>query len=381
MSYGITDLAKNLVGIRPDAATLRKDEFWALQNINFALKKGDVLGLIGVNGSGKTTLLRLLTGIFPPDEGEIIIRGKVGALIALGTGFHPYFTGRENIYLNGAILGLGRDELDAQFDEIIQFSEIGDFIDAPVATYSSGMRVRLGFAVAMAMKPDLLLIDEVLAVGDLGFKIKCLNKINEIMERAAVIFVSHSMQLVARVSNKIMVLHKGCINHQGDDIAAGIDHYVSQFSLPEQRIAGTGKASVSEVRIGNHHQGATGDTTLCFNYGDDLRLEMVLCIQPSVKKPAMTIYIQNQELYPVAECFSEQCGFSIATTPEKSIVKITFRNLQFNAGIYTIGIAVLDRAARDEIVLRQDAVASFQMAYSIRSWSSTILSGEWEQQA
>ncbi len=381
MSYGITDLAKNLVGIRPDSATLRRDEFWALQSINFELKKGDVLGLIGVNGSGKTTLLRLLSGIFPPDRGEIVIKGKVGALIALGTGFHPYFTGRENIYLNGAILGLGRDELDAQYDEIVQFSEIGDFIDAPVATYSSGMRVRLGFAVAMAMKPDLLLIDEVLAVGDLGFKVKCLNKINQLMEHAAVIFVSHSMQLVARVSNRILVLHKGIVNHHGDDIAAGIDHYISQFSLSQPRIAGTGKATLSEVRIGNHHQKATGDTMPCFNYGDDLLMEMAICIHPTVKKPAMTIFIQNQEMYPVAECFSEHCGFSIAAKTDKSIIKVTFRHMQFNAGIYTIGVVVLDRAARDEIVLRHDAVASFQMTYSTRSWSSTILSGEWEQQA
>ena len=160
MAYGLTDLTKNLFAIKPGSAELRKEEFWALKDIDFELRRGDVLGLIGVNGSGKTTLLRLLSGIFPPDKGEIMIKGRVGALIALGAGFHPYFSGRENIYLNGAILGISRDELDAQFDKIVEFSEIGDFIDAPVATYSSGMRVRLGFSVAIAMKPDVLLIDE-----------------------------------------------------------------------------------------------------------------------------------------------------------------------------------------------------------------------------
>ena len=196
MAYGLTDLTKNLFGIKPDSSGLRKEEFWALNEIDFELRRGEVLGLIGVNGSGKTTLLRLLSGIFPPDKGEIMIKGRVGALIALGAGFHPYFSGRENIYLNGAILGISRGELDAQFDKIVEFSEIGDFIDAPVATYSSGMRVRLGFSVAIAMKPDVLLIDEVLAVGDLGFKVKCLNEINELMKNAAVIFVSHSMQFV-----------------------------------------------------------------------------------------------------------------------------------------------------------------------------------------
>ncbi|MBE9531297.1 MAG: ABC transporter ATP-binding protein, partial [Proteobacteria bacterium] len=173
MAYGIIDLSKNLVGIKPNTEELRRDEFWALDNMNFELKRGEVLGLIGLNGCGKTTLLRLLTGIFPPDKGEITIKGRVGALIAVGAGFHPHMTGRENIYLNGTILGMSAKELDACFDDIIEFAEIGDFIEAPVSTYSSGMRVRLGFAIAIHINPDILLIDEVLAVGDLNFSIKC----------------------------------------------------------------------------------------------------------------------------------------------------------------------------------------------------------------
>ena len=152
---------------------LRPSEFWALQNISFELKRGECLGLIGPNGCGKSTLLRLIAGIFPPDEGRISFRGRVGALIALGAGFHPHLTGRENVFLNGAILGLSQEEIKDKFSEIIEFAEIGDFLDAPVATYSSGMRVRLGFAVASVIEPDLLLIDEILAVGDRKFRAKC----------------------------------------------------------------------------------------------------------------------------------------------------------------------------------------------------------------
>lgn len=380
MAYGLIDLTKNLFGIKPDSAELRKEEFWALKNIDFELRRGDVLGLIGVNGSGKTTLLRLLSGIFPPDRGEIMIKGKVGALIALGAGFHPYFSGRENIYLNGAILGISRDELDAQFDKIVEFSEIGDFIDAPVATYSSGMRVRLGFSVAIAMKPDVLLIDEVLAVGDLGFKVKCLNEINELMKNAVVIFVSHSMQLVARISTQIMVLHEGRISHHGHDVGEGIDCYTSRLPVTEQRTSGSGKATISNVRIGKDLQLVSDCQAPSLNYGEDLSIEFVIELESSVKKPAVNVFILNQEMYPVAECFSENCGFSIEPKQGKKAIKVKFRNIQFNAGMYSVGVIVFDLAARDEILLRTEMIAAFQVNYFTRSWSSIILSGEWEQQ-
>jgi len=377
MSYGIKDLAKNLVGIRPDSATLRRDEFWALQNINFELMQGDVLGLIGVNGSGKTTLLRLLTGIFPPDKGEIRIKGRVGALIALGTGFHPYFSGRENIYLNGAILGLGRDELDAQFDEIVQFSEIGDFIDAPVATYSSGMRVRLGFAVAMAMKPDLLLIDEVLAVGDLGFKVKCLNKINELMEHAAVIFVSHSMQYVYRISNQVMVLNKGDIVHHGNDVQEGIDYYHSQFNLVEKRVSGSGKATLADIQLYHAGHNAAPDTMLLINCGDDLVIDMTLRIQAAVREPVIRVFIYNQAMQPVADCWSEHNGWRIGTQAMERKIRLTLKNLQFHAGVYSIGVVVLDLPDH-EILYRSDYLAFFQVQNIAVSWAPVMLSGEWE---
>ena len=378
MAYGLIDLTKNLFGIKPDSAELRQEEFWALKNIDFELRRGDVLGLIGVNGSGKTTLLRLLSGIFPPDKGEIMIKGRVGALIALGAGFHPYFSGRENIYLNGAILGISRDELDAQFDKIVEFSEIGDFIDAPVATYSSGMRVRLGFSVAIAMKPDVLLIGEVLAVGDLGFKVKCLNEINELMKNAAVIFVSHSMQFVYRICTKIMVLNEGRIVHHSDDVEGGIDYYHSQFNQVEKKIAGSGKATVSDVSLSSDAEHVNDNGMLSLAYGDNLVVEMNLSINKTVENPVIRVFIYNQGMQPVADCWSEQSGFKVSKLQTKSTIRLTFNNVQLHAGVYSIGIAVLN-LSDNEILYRSDYLGFFQVKNIPISWAPVVFSGEWEE--
>jgi lipopolysaccharide transport system ATP-binding protein len=168
---------------------LRREEFWAVSDVSLELKRGECLGLIGRNGAGKTTLLKMLNGLIKPDVGRIEMRGRVGALIALGAGFNPVLTGRENIYVNGAVLGLTKREIDGKIDDIIDFAEIREFIDSPVQSYSSGMQVRLGFSIATALKPDILLLDEVLAVGDAAFRVKCFNRIYDLLETAAVIFV------------------------------------------------------------------------------------------------------------------------------------------------------------------------------------------------
>ena len=229
--YGTADTARSMLGINYKTDYLRKKEFWALQDINFELKRGEVLGLIGRNGCGKSTLLRLLTGIFPPDKGKITMKGRVGALIAVGAGFHPHMSGRENVYLNGTLLGMNRHEIKKRFEEIVEFAEIGEFIDAPVATYSSGMRVRLGFAIAAHIEPDILLIDEVLAVGDVGFRIKSLNKISDLLEKCAVIFVSHTMPHVAKISTKAIILKDGKISEHSFNVNSIIQKYYEDFDI------------------------------------------------------------------------------------------------------------------------------------------------------
>lgn len=217
MFYGTIDVVRNMIGIPYKTDNLRPGEFWALEDINFELKEGETLGIIGANGSGKSTLLRLLTGIFPPDKGRITVKGKIGALIAVGAGFHPHMSGRENVYLNGTLLGMKRKEIDEKFDSIIEFAEIEDFLDAPVSTYSSGMRVRLGFAVAIHAIPEILLVDEVLSVGDLSFRNKCLRYMSNIKSQSkALIFISHNLEQVRNLCSRLIVMSRGKIVFNGD---------------------------------------------------------------------------------------------------------------------------------------------------------------------
>lgn len=229
--YGFSDVLKALFGMgRQQRSTLRPTEFWAVREVSFKLRRGECLGLIGHNGAGKSTLLKMLNGLVRPDEGEIIMRGRVSALIELGTGFNPILTGRENIYVNGQILGFTKAEIDSKLEAIIEFAEIGDFIDSPVQSYSSGMKVRLGFAVAAQMEPDVLIIDEVLAVGDVGFRGKCMKVIGEMMSRAAVIFVSHSMPIVNRYCTRGILMSKGVIEIDAPNVQDAIDRYLNSFS-------------------------------------------------------------------------------------------------------------------------------------------------------
>jgi len=225
MMYGVNDIARNTLGMGSHGEKLRKDEFWAVKDVSFEVKKGETLGIIGSNGSGKTTMLKLLNGIFWPDKGKLSVRGRVGALIAVGAGFHPMLTGRENIYVNGAILGMNKKEVDEKFDEIVEFADIGDFLDTPVKFYSSGMLVRLGFAVAVNVQPDILLIDEVLAVGDLSFQNKSLRRLAEVRDKAnAVVFVSHNLEHVRNLCDKVILLDRGKIMFAGKTVK-GIEEY------------------------------------------------------------------------------------------------------------------------------------------------------------
>lgn len=227
LAYGSIDVARNFLGLPSHTDVLRKGEFWALKDINFELKRGETLGIIGENGSGKSTLLRLISGIFPPDEGKVSVRGRIGSLIAVGVGFHPHMTGAENIYLNGVILGMSRKEIDRRYDEIVDFAEIGDFLNAPVSTYSSGMRVRLGFSIAVHTEPDIMLVDEVLSVGDTNFQRKSTNKLQEIKHKTATIFVSHSLRHVNRISDRVILLDHGKIDRVGSP-GEVISYYMNQ---------------------------------------------------------------------------------------------------------------------------------------------------------
>lgn len=272
--YGAVDCMRDMVpgykGRKPRAdgeIRLRKHEFWANRGISFEMRKGECLGLIGHNGAGKTTLLRMLNGLIKPDEGRVMIRGRIGALIALGAGFNPILSGRENVYVNGSILGMNKAQIDDKFDEILEFADIGKFIDAPVQNYSSGMRVRLGFAVASTLDNDILIVDEVLAVGDFTFKQKCLQRIMSFRDRGGcILFVSHNLNQLQMVCNKGVYLANGEMKFSGD-IGEASNRYFEDIQKKEEEARKKGLMSlkaaeefpykitsvrVSDARDGNH---------------------------------------------------------------------------------------------------------------------------------
>lgn len=275
MAYGIYDIGRDMFGLPANSGNLRKDEFWALDDVSFELKKGETLGIIGPNGSGKSTLLKLLNGIFRPDKGSIEINGRIGALIEVGAGFHPMLTGRENIYVNGAILGMSKKEIDKKFDAIVDFSGIGDFLDSPVKYYSSGMYVRLGFAIAIHAEPDILLIDEVLAVGDIKFQNKSYERILKIKDNCSIIIVSHSLLSLSRMCDAALWLDKGKSRKYGQ--AQEVIREYSNVSLREssgggnvnvtdRSITATGDLYMEKVRLYDGY----GNEKDVFNYNDDL---------------------------------------------------------------------------------------------------------------
>ena len=248
--YGVQDVAKDVFGITSESTELRQDEFWALNDISFEVKRGECLGLIGANGAGKSTLLKLLNGVILPDKGTIRVHGRVGGLLELGAGFHPMLTGRENIHLSGAILGLSKKEIDDKFDAIVEFSGLKDFIDSPVKYYSSGMYVRLGFAMAVHAKPDSLLIDESLAVGDVLFQAKCFAKLRELKEKGTtIIFVTHSLDSVTSHCSRAILLEKGTLAGEGSPKSV-IDRYnrlMSQKGGAIGQATNNGKRAVGEL--------------------------------------------------------------------------------------------------------------------------------------
>jgi len=221
------------------------EPFWALKDVSFEVKQGEILGIIGRNGAGKSTLLKILSRITAPTEGVVKIRGRVGSLLEVGTGFHPELTGRENIYLNGAILGMSRREVDRKLDEIITFSECEQFIDTPVKRYSSGMYVRLAFAVAAHLDPEILIVDEVLAVGDAAFQKKCLGKMGEVSRKGrTVLFVSHNMASVTSLCSRAILLEAGGCVLAGEPMRV-VRAYISGFRDQQHALCGLGQLAVS----------------------------------------------------------------------------------------------------------------------------------------
>jgi len=276
--YGVQDIATELVGGQRKSETLRTKEFWALKDVSFQLRRGQALGLVGANGAGKSTLLRLISGLINPDTGSIKIRGRLAPLIALGAGFNPILTGRENIYANMSILGLSTPEIQKKFDDVVDFAEIWDAIDAPVQTYSSGMAARLGFACAIHIEPDILLIDEVLAVGDIKFKMKCHQRLAKLRENGtAFVLVSHNSHSVLNVCETAIYLARGKLLASGNTESV-IRQYEEDLSL-----AGTENAFGAMVLPEKPQSESLGldIVSLCFKDEQGNILEAISCGNPA----------------------------------------------------------------------------------------------------
>jgi len=347
MFYGSVDVAKNMLGMKVNSNQLRRNEFWALKNINFELKKGEALGIIGQNGSGKTTLLRLINGIFPPDKGKISVRGKMGALIAVGAGFHPHMTGRENIYLNGAILGMTKQEMKKRFHEIVDFADIGEFIDAPVATYSSGMTVRLGFSIAIHSNPEILLADEVLAVGDLSFVLKCYRKIAEYREKGgSILLVSHGMQLIRNTCQRIMWIDHGVIKGYGktSEICDQYEGAVFKEDREENK-QGTQINNDPLVKItGVDFLNNKDKKVDSFEIGKFFKMRILFNLKRRIEKPIFTVGLFNAENIMVYVNYSNlDSKFNSDCLYGKGSIDFYINNLYIKAGIYQCSVTVAEK--------------------------------------
>ena len=381
--YGMKDLGNELIGqSRKDSEELRPDEFWAVKDVSFELRRGECLGLIGRNGSGKSTLLKTLNGLFRPEKGRVEIKGRVGALIELGAGFNPILTGRENIYINGSVLGLKKEEIKHKFDDIVDFAEISEFIDMPVQSYSSGMKVRLGFAIAAQLEPDVLLIDEVLAVGDVGFSMKCFNRIFDISKNTAIILVSHSMPQVLRVASSIILMDKGVKVAQGDDIAVVIEKYFDNFKPEKLSISGNGKAILHEIKLNSEKNGDSNNKYTAVHYHEDLCMDLYFSIDIDVKIFSIHIGIMNRSSQIIAQCFSRVSGQDFNNSGDTMHVKLRLPKLPFAMGTYSLNVNFVQNSVDDQrgtFLAQYRAIKKFKVIGYKASLSAPIqLSGKWE---
>lgn len=325
-----------------------KSYHWAVKDVSFSLQRGQSLGIIGPNGAGKTTILKLLSRVTFPTSGQINVNGRLSALIELGAGFHPDLTGRENIFLNGTILGMRRAEIDEQFDDIVDFAGIGNYLDTPVKRYSSGMYARLGFAVAAHVDPEVLLVDEVLAVGDMAFQKKCYDRMKQMISRGTtLIFVSHNMRAVQEVCERCIVLYRGHAAFEGPTAQATAEYSnILRKAATERQYEGEVESGISQ-RVMTHDaviedvqlENAAGQSTLTFDSGQEARVRVQVSFKRAAPAPIFAIAIRQPD---GRMAFNFTTHWSNVHTPDFSagtIAEIEYA-LTFNltGGTYQLGV-------------------------------------------
>jgi lipopolysaccharide transport system ATP-binding protein len=345
LSGQISDGVKKLANVfkrERSSKNKGKVDHYALKNVTLAVECGDKLGIIGRNGAGKSTLLKVLSRITPPSKGRVVIYGSVSSLLEVGTGFHPELTGYENIYLNGAIIGMPKKEIDRKIDEIIAFSEIDKYINTPVKRYSSGMYVRLAFAVAAHLESDIMFVDEVLAVGDRAFQEKCLNKMNEVSTTGrTVIFVSHNMAAVRGLCNKGLYLDNGEIAHYGE-IDETIREYISDIDGGEGSYVlcdedELNRIQANEVLLAN----SRGDVTNRFTIGDKFRVHVQLKCTSRVDDVVVGLGIISALGVPIMTSWSKATMLMVGDHK----YTFTMNDIMLSAGVYNVVIGASSRGA------------------------------------
>jgi lipopolysaccharide transport system ATP-binding protein len=335
------------------------EEFWALKDVSFEVKRGEVLGIIGRNGAGKSTLLKILSRITEPTEGRVTIAGRVASLLEVGTGFHPELTGRENIYLNGAILGMSRAEVRRKFDEIVDFSGVEKFIDTPVKRYSSGMQVRLAFAVAAHLEPEILVVDEVLAVGDAEFQKKCLGKMGEVSTREGrtVLFVSHQLSAVGELTNRAILLNSGSIEADGPTPKT-ISTYLGQGAKANayENVAAVGSTK-PYLRRGEVITSSPGGIQ---QFGSRLVVKFWLSNARAMSRPCFSFQIVSQNRQPVIHAYTMYPDFSLVCDDDRAALVCSFPKIRLNVGQYHLR-SFLSEPPGGELYDSVDAFCPFEI--------------------
>jgi ABC-type polysaccharide/polyol phosphate transport system ATPase subunit len=347
--YGVKDLSGEMLG-RGGRRDLRRDEFWAVDGVSFRVDRGETVGLIGHNGAGKTTLLRMLCGLIRPDRGRIEVNGQVQALIALGAGFSPLLTGRENIYVNASILGVPRPETDRLFDRIVEFAGVQEAIDMPVQSYSSGMTVRLGFAIAAHLEPDILLVDEVLSVGDLAFRTKCQVRIQEMKERGvSIVLVSHNLHTISHICTRAVTLDRGRVIFDGDTEGA-IDAYRDSLVARDPEALDSVRAGTGEIRVRAVEAFSGGDPRREVEIGEPVTFRVHYTAERRVEDPVFNLAVHVMNGHQVTGIRTDMDGLRVgAIEPGEGHIDVQIPQFNLLPNVYTV----------DAVLFHQDGVTFY----------------------
>jgi ABC-type polysaccharide/polyol phosphate transport system ATPase subunit len=360
-----------------------RSEVWALRDVRLDAAPGEAIGLVGRNGSGKTTLLRLLSGIFKPTSGLVSVGGRVGSLLELGAGFHPDFTGRENVYLNGSIHGLSRTRIREAMDEIVAFAELERFIDLPVRTYSSGMFMRLGFSVAANIQADVLLLDEVFAVGDEDYQRKCFGKIAEFKRRGGtIVFVSHDARAVERLCDRAVLLREGRVAFDGPAREA-IAHYrrlLAEERSPDEltgglREWGTGEAVIRAARLLD----SEGDERRQFVSGETFVVEFVVAAEPEVEPPLLSLELRDNDGVVVAGLTQATAELGWSGRGGEHTLRFEVERLPLAEGRFHLRTALVGSDG-ERLLHTLDDAASFLVFPAGTESGTVLLSGRWSME-